>query len=166
MPPVLRPPSLGKLSRDGCLQAFPTISMLASIYRSKSRGEGPGSLPPPMVRTVRSLPDWATNGNLTPHSQRGSSQSRLFLPRVIVGSAPRGRDAGQDRPKLNSTQGLDLAGPARRTCLHPHPSTASSSCLLLPGPFDRGLAPGRERALALRLRWEKGWRYVGMKGSP
>lgn len=57
-----------------------------------------------MVRTVRSLANQAINGNLIPHSQQGSGQSSLCLPRVTMGSVPRGREAEQDRPNPGSAR--------------------------------------------------------------
>lgn len=35
-----------------------------------------------MGKTVRSLPNWTFNRNFASHSQQGSSQSNLFLPRA------------------------------------------------------------------------------------
>lgn len=96
---------------------------------------------------VRSLANQAFNGNLMPHSQQGSGQTSVFLPRVTIGSVPRGRDAEQGRPQC-----LPDAG---RLCREfPAPGTAPSSCSLLaaPGPFqqrptsrqDEGLVPDGE----------------------
>lgn len=115
-----------------------------------------------MVRTVRSLANQAINGNLILHSPQGSGQSGLFLPRLTMGSVPRGREAEQDRPNPNATQGQPDPG---RLCREfPAPGMVPSSSLLAaPGPVQQRTPSKQDEGLS---QMEEGWEYMRIKEGP
>ena len=105
-----------------------------------------------MGRTVRSLPNQAFNRNFTPHSQRGSSQSNLFLPR-----------ATEFCPRSNGPPRQPTQGPAGLCREAPAPSwqPAGSS----QGSSSRGHAPSVAGVSLLLSQMGEGMRVYGGEGE-